>query len=52
MIVSSKLTQAQRVYLDFVRAAAALCVMFGHAAQYFLVRTFFDRMHEIDVLGY
>jgi len=51
MIVSSKLTQGQRVYLDFVRAAAALCVMFGHAAQYFLVGTFFDRMHEINVLG-
>jgi peptidoglycan/LPS O-acetylase OafA/YrhL len=51
MIVSSKHTQAQRVYLDFVRAAAALCVMFGHAAQYFLVGTFLDRMHEINVLG-
>jgi hypothetical protein len=32
MIVSSKLTHTQRIYLDCVRAAA-ICVMFGHAAQ-------------------
>jgi peptidoglycan/LPS O-acetylase OafA/YrhL len=32
----SELSPAQTAYLDFVRAAGAIMVLFGHAAQYFL----------------
>lgn len=35
-MLTAKLTIAQRVYLDFARAAAALAVLTGHAANIFL----------------
>ena len=36
MIVPARLTEAQRVYLDFVRAMAAMFVLVGHACIFFL----------------
>ena len=36
MVPLKRLSSAQRVHLDFARAAAALLVLFGHAAQLFL----------------
>ncbi len=39
----SKLNEAQSAYLDFVRAAAAMIVLFGHASMIFLTGGFLNR---------
>lgn len=45
MIISPQLTSAQRVYLDFLRAAAAFAVLFGHASVAFLQGGALEKMN-------
>jgi peptidoglycan/LPS O-acetylase OafA/YrhL len=48
MRLSQKLSPAQRIYLDFLRAAAANAVLLGHAAHLFLVDSPLDNSHIED----
>lgn len=50
MSTKIQLTQAQSTYLDFIRAAAAMSVLFGHASLLFLQNSFFEKM-DIQSMG-
>jgi peptidoglycan/LPS O-acetylase OafA/YrhL len=54
MTPAARLTPAQRCYLDFIRFAAALLVVFGHASEFFLKGASFNNgnLQAVGVLTF